>query len=189
MKLKHIKDLYTEKTIPAFREKFKAASVHAVPRIEKVVVNIGVGRLKDDKEREEVKKSIALITGQTPESRPARIAIASFKTRKGSLVGYRVTLRGKRMYDFLERFVYVAIPRMRDFRGLSETAIDEHGNMHVGVREHIVFPELIGEDIRRIFSLQVTIVTNAKSRERAEVLFTSLGFPLARPEEKLAKSA
>jgi large subunit ribosomal protein L5 len=177
---KHFKDIYKEKTIPAFREHFGARNILAVSRIEKVIVNVGIGRLKDDKEREEVKRSLILITGQVPQSRPARIAIASFKTRKGSLVGYRVTLRGKRMEDFLERFVYVAIPRMRDFRGLAKTAIDEHGNLNVGVREHIVFPELIGEDIRRIFSLQVTVVTNAGTKEKADLLFRSLGFPLAK---------
>ena len=177
---KHITETYKEKVIPAFKEKFGASSVHAVPRIEKVIVNVGIGRLKDDKEREEARRSIVLITGQAPQSRPARVAIASFKTRKGSLVGYRVTLRGKRMYDFLERFVYVAIPRMRDFRGLGRTAIDEHGNLHIGVREHIVFPELIGEDIRRIFSLQVTVVTNSGDAERADLLFRTLGFPLAK---------
>ncbi|MEK7576743.1 MAG: 50S ribosomal protein L5 [Patescibacteria group bacterium] len=177
---KHFSEVYKEKTIPAFREQFKAMTVHAVPRIEKVIVNIGIGRLKDEKEREEVKRSLMLITGQLPQARPARIAIASFKTRKGQLVGYRVTLRGKRMTEFLERFVYVAIPRMRDFRGLSKTAIDEHGNMHVAVREHIVFPELIGEDIRRVFSLQVTAVTNAGTKEKAELLFRTLGFPLAK---------
>ncbi len=88
------------------------------------------------------------------------------------------------MWDFLERFVYVAIPRMRDFRGFEKTAVDEQGNLHVGIREHIIFPEMIGEDVRRIYSLQVTVVTNAKTKERAEALFKSLGFPLAKKSER-----
>lgn len=178
--LKHIKDTYKEKTVPLFQKEFGIKNIFAIPKIEKVVINIGIGRLKEEKEREDVKKFLEMITGQIPQSRPARIAIASFKTRQGSLIGYRVTLRGKRMYDFLERFVFVALPRTRDFRGISKRAIDEHGNMHVGMREHIVFPEMIGEDVRRIFSLQVTVVTTAKTREKAEKLFTSLGFPLAK---------
>ncbi len=178
--MKHLQEIYKEKTIPLFRKEFGEKNAFAVPRIEKVVINAGIGRLKDDRDRAEVKSSLTLITGQKPQERPARIAIASFKTRKGSLVGYRVTLHGKRMWDFLERLVYVAIPRTRDFRGLEESAVDEHGNLNIGIREHIVFPELTGEDIRRIFSLQVTIVTNAKTAARANALFRSLGFPLAK---------
>ncbi len=173
--MKHLKEIYKTKTIPAFK-----GNVHAAPRIEKVVVNVGTGRLKDEKEREEVRSALAKITGQAAEPRPARIAIASFKTRTGMIIGYRVTLRGKRMYDFLERLVWSAIPRMRDFRGIKESAIDEHGNLNLGIREHIIFPEMIGEDVRRIFSIQVTVVTNAHTRDRAQHLFHSLGFPLAK---------
>ena len=98
------------------------SNIHAVPHIEKVVVNVGIGRLKDEKEKEEVRNSIMKITGQLPEPRPARVAIASFKTRKGMVIGYRVTLRGKRMYDFLERLVFLAIPRTRAFRGIKTSA-------------------------------------------------------------------
>lgn len=176
--LKHLTDIYKQKTIPLFQKEFGVRSIFAVPRIEKVLINMGVGRLKDEKEREEAMRFLELVTGQKPEPRPARVAIASFKTRKGSLVGLRVTLRGKRMWDFLERLVYAAIPRQRDFRGLPKNAIDEHGNLNIGIREHIIFPEMIGEDIRRIYSLQVNIVTNARTKERAEALFRSLGFPL-----------
>lgn len=177
---KHLVEIYKQKTIPFFQQEFDVKSPMAVPRIEKVIVNAGIGRLKDEKEREDMRHFLEIVTGQKPESRPARIAIASFKTRKGSLIGYRVTLRGGRMWDFLERLVYTAIPRQRDFRGFSKTAIDEHGNLNIGIREHIVFPEMIGEDVRRIYSLQVNIVTNARARDRAEALFKSLGFPLAK---------
>jgi len=184
MKSPTLENLHKTKTIPLFQEKFGKGSVMATPRIEKVVVNVGVGRIKDEKEREEVRKFLELVTGQKAQVRPARIAIASFKIRQGATIGYRVTLRGKRMREFLERLVHVAIPRMRDFRGLSESALDGHGNLHIGIREHIIFPEMIGEDIRRVFSLQVSIVTNAKTHERGELLFRSLGFPLARVEKK-----
>ncbi len=177
---KNIHETYKLKTVPLFQKEFGVQNIFAVPRIEKVIVNIGIGRLKDEKEKEDARHFLELITGQKPEPRPARIAIASFKTRVGSLVGYRVTLRGRHMWDFLERFVRVAIPRTRDFRGLSPSALDEHGNLHVGMREHIVFPEMIGEDVRRILSLQVSVVTNAKTKERADTLFRSLGFPLAK---------
>ena len=178
--MKHLTQLYKEKTVPLFQKEFGIKSALAVPRIEKVTVNIGIGRLKDEKEREEARRFLELVTGQKPQPRPARVAIASFKTRKGSLVGLRVTLRGKLMWDFLERLVYVAIPRQRDFRGLSETVIDDHGNLNIGIREHIIFPEMIGEDIRRVFSLQVIVTTSAHTHERAETLFKSLGFPLAK---------
>lgn len=178
--MKRITELYKEKVIPSFQKEHGTKSIFAAPRILKVVVNAGIGRLKDDKEREEIARFLELVTGQKPQKRPARIAIASFKTRVGSLVGYRVTLRGKRMHDFLDRLVNSAIPRMRDFRGISLSSIDEYGNLHIGIREHIIFPEMIGEDIRRIYSIQATIVTNAGSKETAEVLFRLLGFPLAK---------
>jgi large subunit ribosomal protein L5 len=178
--MKRISELHKEKVIPTFQKEHGAKSVMAVPRILKVIVNAGVGRLKDDKEREELARFLEMVTGQKPQKRPARIAIASFKTRVGSLVGYRVTLRGKRMNDFLDRFVNSAVPRMRDFRGIPVSSVDEHGNLHVGIREHIIFPEMIGEDVRRIYSIQVTVVTNAGSKEKAETLFRILGFPLAK---------
>ena len=171
--MKRLQEIYKTKAIPAFKE-----NVHAAPRIEKVVVNVGTGRLKDDKEREEVRSALAKITGQAPEPRPARIAIASFKTRKGMIIGYRVTLRSKRMYDFLERLVWSAIPRMRDFRGIKDSAIDKHGNLNIGIREHIIFPEMIGDDVRRIFSIELTILTICRAIEGARLLFESLGFPL-----------
>lgn len=178
--MKHLIEVYKNTTIPAFRKRFGTTNIHAVARVEKVVVNIGIGRVKDEKEKEEIRTSLMKITGQMPQPRPARIAIASFKSRAGMIIGYRITLRGKRMYDFLERLVFSAIPRTRDFRGLKASSVDEHGNLNIGIREHIVFPEMIGEDIRKIFSFEVTVVTNARTRERAEVLFRSLGFPFIR---------
>ena len=163
------------------------SNIHAVPHIEKVVVNVGIGRLKDEKEKEEVRNSIMKITGQLPEPRPARVAIASFKTRKGMVIGYRVTLRGKRMYDFLERLVFLAIPRTRDFRGIKTSAIDEHGNLNIGIREHIIFPEMIGEDYRMLFGIEITVVTTAHTRKEGMELIRAMGFPLKAKEESNKK--
>lgn len=173
-----LKEMYVKKAAPALREKFGYASPMAVPRIEKVVVNCGVGRLREKDQQEEVNKYLSLITGQKPSPRPARSSIASFKTRQGQVVGYKVTLRGKRMYDFLTRLVMAALPRTRDFRGLKGSAIHEGGALTIGIKEHIVFPETIGEDTRTPFGMEVTVVSNAQTRAEAEELFRLLGFPL-----------
>ena len=161
------------------KKKFGYSNVMAVPRIKKVVVHVGTGRISREKGGdEEVIKYLAAITGQRPLPCTARTSIASFKTRQGQVIGQKVTLRGARMYDFLERLVSAAIPRMRDFRGLDPRAVDQGGALTVGVREHIIFPETIGEDTRFIFGLEATVSTNAKTREEALVLFQLLGFPL-----------
>lgn len=155
------------------------ASPMRAPRILKVVVNVGTGKMRDKKDAvETVEKHLALITGQKASPRPARIAIASFKTRKGMVVGYKTTLRGQRMRDFLDRFINFAIPRTRDFRGIPLKSVDEGGNLTIGIKEHIVFPEMIGEDVRNIFGFEVTVATSAKNRDEAIELFRLLGFPL-----------
>ena len=160
------------------RAKFGYKNVMAVPKIEKVVVNSGVGRIRDEKQHEEIRKFLALITGQKPAPRPAKQAIAAFKTRQGLIIGYQVTLRGKRMYDFLSRLINVALPRTRDFRGLEEKSFDERGNLTVGIKEHIVFPEMIGEDYRFLFGFEITVVTTAKKREEGVELLKLVGFPI-----------
>ena len=170
---------YKKDVIPEMKKKFGYLNMMAVPRIVKVVVNVGTGRIAHDKGGdEEVIKSLAAITGQRPVPCTARVSIASFKTRQGQVIGHKVTLHGKRMYDFLERFISAVIPRMRDFRGLESKAVDQGGNLTIGVREHSIFPETIGEDTRFLFGLEVTAVTNSKSREEAVELFRLLGFPL-----------
>lgn len=173
---------YTSRIVPEMQKKFGYKNVLAVPRVTKVVINMGIGKIQDKKEREAVKQTLAMIAGQTPEDRKTTKAIAQFKTREGMVVGYRVTIRGKRMEAFLTRLVHAALPRTRDFRGITESSVDEHGNLHIGIREHIIFPELIGEDFQRIYSLQVSVVTNAHSREEARKLFELMGFPFERPE-------
>lgn len=179
----NLREKYTKEVVPAMRATFGYKNIMAVPRIEKVVVNIGVGRMRDDKEHQEVKKYIALITGQKPAPRPAKKAIAAFKTRQGLIIGYQVTLRGERMYDFLTRLISIALPRTRDFQGLNEKAFDPKGNLTIGIKEHIVFPEMVGEDYRILFGFEITIVTGAKQREEGIELLRLMGVPLRRKEQ------
>ncbi len=173
-----LQETYRRMSVPELQKQFRYKNVMAVPRIEKVVVNSGVGRLRDPKEHEEILRYLALITGQRPHPRLARRAIASFKSRIGMTVGYRVTLRGARMFDFLSRFINIALPRTRDFRGLAVSSFDAKGNLTVGVKEHIVFPEMVGEDYRLLFGFEVTVITTARTREEGVTLLQSLGFPI-----------
>lgn len=150
----------------------------ALPRVVKVIVSAGVGRAATDmKLLEEVSAVLSQVTGQKPALRRARKAIASFKIRQGSPVGLVVTLRGKRMKDFLARLIHVVLPRIRDFRGLSVDGFDEHGNFNLGIREQLVFPEISPEKTQTLHGLQITIVTTAKSKEDGRLLLESLGFP------------
>ena len=173
----NLKEKYTKEVIPALIKKFAYGNVMAVPKVEKVVLNVGVGRVRDEKERVEVVKYLSLIAGQYPSPRAAKKAIASFKTRKGLVIGYQVTLRGRRMYDFLSRLINIALPRTRDFKGLDAKSFDQKGNLTIGVKEHIVFPEIIGEDYRVLFGLEVTVVTTAKNKEEGTELLRLVGFP------------
>jgi|SRR3989338_4636775 len=173
-----IEEKYKKDVLPAMRAKFGYKNIMAIPRVQKVVINCGVGKIREEKERAEIQKFLALITGQKPAPRAAKKAIASFKTRQGLVIGYQVTLRGKRMYDFLSRLVAIALPRTRDFRGLDSKSFDPKGNLTIGIKEHIVFPEMIGEDYRFLFGLEVTVVSSAKTREEGIELLRLLGFPI-----------
>ena len=174
-----LREKYKKEVIPAMRERFGYKNDLAVPKIEKVVVNVGIGKfLKDEKAQETIINDLAKITGQKPIYTLARKAISGFKIRKGMKVGLKVTLRKKRMYDFLERLIHVAIPRIRDFRGIPEKSIDKEGNLSIGIKEHIIFPEIAHEDVKLIFGFEVTIITSAKTREEAVELFKLLGFPI-----------
>jgi large subunit ribosomal protein L5 len=148
------------------------------PRVMKVVISTGVGKVADPKKIELIQDRIARITGQKAAARGAKKSVASFKVRQGDIVGYQVTLRGARMRDFLDRFINIALPRMRDFRGLSPKAIDELGNMTIGIPEHTIFPETSDEDQRDVFGLAITIVTTANGKEQAETFLRYLGVPL-----------
>lgn len=148
------------------------------PRVAKVVISTGVGKVTDKKKREQIAERLARITGQKVAPRAAKKSIATFKLRKGDVVGFQVTLRGKQMWTFLDKLIHIVLPRTRDFRGIKRETIDEMGNVTIGIKEHTVFPETSDEDVRDVFGLAVTITTTAKTKDEAEALLRHLGFPL-----------
>ena len=185
-----VEDIYKKKAAPALTEKFSYKSPMAVPKLEKVVINTGVGRLmtsktnsEQEKFMETIIKDLAAITGQRAMVTKARKSIAGFKLRQGMLTGAKITLRGTRMYDFIGRLIHVSLPRSRDFRGLKLSSVDENGNLTIGVKEHIFFPEISIEQIRQSFGLEITIVTTAKTREEGLELLLQLGFPFEKKED------
>lgn len=147
------------------------------PRLQKIVVSTGVGKKRDKKQIEIISDRLAKITGQKPAARAAHTSIASFKVREGETVGLQVTLRGARMYDFIDKLIHIALPRTRDFRGLSPKAVDDMGNLTLGLKENTIFPETSDEDLKDVFGLAVTMVTSAKSKPEAEAFFRHLGMP------------
>ncbi|MFZ5982202.1 MAG: 50S ribosomal protein L5 [Patescibacteria group bacterium] len=174
-----LKERYQKEVIAKMQEAFSFKNGFQVPRIEKVVVNVGIGKfLKDQSQVDEIEEAISSITGQKPVFAKARVSIAGFKVREGMNVGIRVTLRGTRMWSFLDKLVNVALPRIRDFRGIKKSGVDQGGNLNIGIKEHLVFPEIIPEKVRNIFSLQVTVVSSAKNREQGEKLYRLMGFPI-----------
>lgn len=161
----------------ALSETFGYSSRMSAPRIEKVVISTGTGKRRDKKQNEIISNRLATITGQKPSVRPAKQSVASFKVREGEPVGLQVTLRGSRMYDFIDKFIHIALPRTRDFRGLSTSAIDDMGNVTFGIKEHTIFPEVEDEDLRNVFGLAITIVTTAKTRKESEAFLRHIGIP------------
>ncbi len=157
----------------------------AFPRIQKLTVNVGIGsRMKRDRHTKDfVVDRIAKITGQKPSVRGAKQSIASFKSRAGDPVGVAVTLRGARMWTFLDKLVHVALPRTKDFRGITRSSVDKLGNMSLGIREHTIFPETTDEEISSVFGMSIVITTTAKNRPTAMAFFEYLGFPLKKEEE------
>ena len=176
---------YKKEVISKMMEKFGYKNEMAVPKIEKVMINTGFGRIVSGKTSDEQKKiseailnDLILISGQRAILTKAKKAISSFKIREGQLIGAMVTLRGKRMYDFLERLIHIALPRSRDFRGIDQKSFDKQGNLTIGIKEHICFPEISPEQVKNIFGLEVTVVTNAKSKEEGLELLRLIGFPI-----------
>jgi large subunit ribosomal protein L5 len=173
-----LKEKYTKQVIPAMKEKFDYKNDLSVPKLEKVTVNVGVGQgLKDAKFKENVGNTLIRITGQRPVERKAKKAIAGFKIRKGQIVGLIVTLRKNRMYDFVDKLINIALPRTRDFRGLNPKSLDGHGNLTIGFKEHIAFPEIKADEVERLHGLEVVVVTSAKDDEHGLELLRLLGFP------------
>jgi large subunit ribosomal protein L5 len=172
---------YRDEILPALTERFGYSTPMRAPRIEKVTVNMGVGDAKQDsKLLDAATEQLAMITGQRPSVRRARKSIAQFKVREGMPVGVAVTLRGARSYEFLDRLMSVAIPRIRDFRGLNPRSFDGRGNYSMGVREQIIFPEVDYDEVDQVRGLDITVTTTAPSDEEAFALLEALGMPFAR---------
>ncbi len=153
------------------------------PKVEKIILNVGTGSFKDKNKNKIVEDRLGKISGQKAQLKAAKKSVASFKVREGDPVGYQVTLRGPRMFDFLDKLVYVALPRTKDFRGLNARAIDGMGNMTLGIRDNTIFPESADEDLKDVFGLAITIVTNIKGKESAKKFFEYLGFPFKKVED------
>jgi large subunit ribosomal protein L5 len=178
-----LKTRYLEEIRPALMERFGYSSIMQVPRVEKIVLNMGVGEAKQDSRMlEAAQEQLATIAGQKPNVRRARKSIAAFKLRDGMPVGLSVTLRDERAYEFLDRLLSIAIPRIRDFRGLSRKSFDGRGNYTIGVREQIIFPEIDYDAIDQVRGLDVTLVTSAKTDEEALALLDAFGMPFTREE-------
>jgi large subunit ribosomal protein L5 len=176
-----LKTRYDEEILPALTERFGYSTPMRAPRIVKVTVNMGVGDAKQDsKMLDAASEQLATITGQRPNVRRARKSIAQFKVREGMPVGVAVTLRGARSYEFLDRLMSVAIPRIRDFRGLNPRSFDGRGNYSMGVREQIIFPEVDYDEVDQVRGLDITITTTAQSDDEAFALLEALGMPFAR---------
>lgn len=168
-----------DKAFEALKGQLGYVNVMQVPRVSKVVVSTGVGKVNKDKKRLElVVDRLSRITGQFPAPRAAKKAVANFKSRAGDTVGYQVTLRGARRDAFLSKLINIVLPRVKDFRGIKASAIDEMGNISLGVREHTVFPETSDEDAKDVFGLAITIVTTAKNKKEAEAFLRHVGLPL-----------
>ncbi len=158
------------------KETFGYKNRFQAPRLVKVVISSGVGKA-DGARKKMVEERLARITGQKPSARVAKASIAQFKVREGDHIGFQVTLRGSRMFDFADKLIHIALPRTRDFRGIPKTALDDIGNLTLGIREHTIFPETGDEDLKDVFGLAITFVTTAKTKKEAEAFFTHLGIP------------
>ena len=172
-------DKYRKQVIPSMMAKFGYKNVMAVPKIEKATVNAGAGRISaEPKFKDRIERDLALITGQKPSWRLAKKSISGFKVREGATVGFASTLRGRPMFDFLDRLISVALPRSRDFRGLDPKSFDEKGSLNIGIKEQIIFPEIAYESSKDIFSFQVNVTTTAKTKEEGIELLKLIGFPI-----------
>ncbi|MFN3134321.1 MAG: 50S ribosomal protein L5 [Candidatus Kryptonium sp.] len=185
-----LKKLYHEVIVPEMMKKFNYKSVMQVPKLVKIVVNMGVGQAtQDPKLLEMAMKELAKITGQQPIIRRAKKSISNFKLRAGMAIGCKVTLRRERMYEFLDRLINAAVPRIRDFRGLSDKSFDGRGNYTLGIKEHVIFPEINVDEVERIFGMDITIVTTAKTDEEAYELLRLFGMPFRKREVVVEEKA
>ena len=173
-----LKDQYVKEVVPALMKKFNYKSIMEVPKLEKIVINIGLGDTKDNpKSLENAMNDLSLITGQKPIITKAKKSIAAFKLREGANVGCKVTLRAEKMYEFAYKLFNVAMPRIRDFRGVSNTAFDGKGNYSMGIKEQLIFPEIEYDKIDKLRGMDIIFVTTAKTNEEAKELLALLGMP------------
>jgi large subunit ribosomal protein L5 len=178
-----MQEKYNKEVVPALRKAFDLKNIMEVPRIQKVVVNIGMGEAMDNpKAMEAAVNDLTIITGQKPVMTKARKSIANFKLREGRLIGTKVTLRGERMWSFLDRLMNTALPRVRDFRGVSGNAFDGRGNYTLGLRDQLIFPEIEYDKIDKLRGMEVTIVTTAKNDDQARTMLQLLGMPFSKKE-------
>jgi large subunit ribosomal protein L5 len=181
--MNRMQEKYNSQVVPALRKTFDLKNIMQVPRITKVVVNIGMGEAMDNpKAMEAAVNDLTIITGQKPVMTKARKSIANFKLREGRLIGTKVTLRGERMWSFLDRLMSTALPRVRDFRGVSANAFDGRGNYTLGLRDQLIFPEIEYDKIDKLRGMEVTIVTTAKNDDQARVMLQMLGMPFSKKE-------
>lgn len=174
-------DMYKNDVVPAMMEKFQYKSIMQAPKIEKVVINMGVGEAKDNQKfLESAIEEMALITGQKPVTTKAKKSVSNFKIREGMAVGCKVTLRGQKMYDFLDKFVNISLPRVRDFRGVSKTSFDGRGNYALGIKEQLIFPEINYDKIDKLRGMDIIITTTAKTDEEARELLKLMGMPFSK---------
>jgi large subunit ribosomal protein L5 len=180
-----LQERYRKELIPTLKQSLRLDNVHALPRLDKIVVSMGVGQALENKNRlDAAAKDLATITGQKPLVTRARKSVAGFKLRKGQEIGLKVTLRGKRMYEFLDRLISIVMPRIRDFRGLSPKAFDQAGNYNLGISEQVVFPEINIDKLEFVQGMNITIGVRARNRDHSLELLRQLGVPFRQPQEK-----
>lgn len=176
-----LKEYYVKEVAPALMKKFSYKSVMQIPKLDKIVINVGAGEVKDNsKAMDAILKDLAAITGQQPVVCRARKSVANFKLREGMPIGAKVTLRGERMYEFVDRFFNVALPRVRDFRGINANSFDGRGNYSMGLREQLIFPEIDYDKIDKVRGMDICFVTTATTDEEARELLTLMGAPFAK---------
>ncbi|MBQ5961204.1 MAG: 50S ribosomal protein L5 [Firmicutes bacterium] len=176
-----MRDFYKNDVVPAMVKKFSYKNIMEVPRIEKIVINMGVGEAKENpKALESAVSDLTIISGQKPIITKARKSIANFKVREGMNIGCKVTLRGTKMYDFADRLISLALPRVRDFRGVSANSFDGRGNYALGIREQLIFPEISYDQVDKVRGMDIVFVTTAKTDEEAKELLTLLGMPFVK---------
>ncbi len=181
----NLKEIYKKEVIPQLKKEFGYKNSFQVPSLEKVVLNVGLGKgLKDSGFIDNVESTLARISGQKPVRTKAKKSISNFKIREGMVIGMKVTLRDKRMFNFIEKLIRITLPRVRDFRGLSLSSVDKKGNLNIGIKEHISFPEIKADEIEKLHGLEIAIVTTAKTKEEGLALFKALGFPFKTAESK-----